>query len=988
MAVVIRHLPLSILLRCLTLFLFGLGGFVARAEEDRLMENIEYVSVNNHAAIKINFSDLISYTRHFPAARGNTLEVHLRLRNDGVEPVDHADREVLLAPISKAIPLIGVTQESSDNDNPVLVIRFSQAVDFDVKVAQDSRGLLINLPNIPFSDSPSGLAAPKRLLTLSDIDPTPELTDVDPAIAINKAAKLMEDGRAALNSGDRIKAQNLFSAVLNMPDHPFRDEAEQLLKASKTKAASQPDRAPRAAKNTVPKLAEDPQVLLEQGKAAIRSEDYPAAEAILSKLLQTPGHELTAEAERFLAIAREGAMLSSVESGDATSAKPASETPPPAAIGSGLPETIDSLPDGSASEKLPSPPVININSNDPAELMEIGSNALRENHIEEAVRIFTRVLELPPHPFTAEAERLLLVAKNAFKQNKAADLRDPVIGDPETLDDVIRLMDQGRLALTEEDNNRAIVIFDKIISLPEHPHLQEARELLGLARQRNGQLAQAKIVYEDYLKIYKDGADADRVRQRLADMVNAESKPRRQLAGGGKATADTKFKIDSFGSIAQTYNFGVREVVEIVEGDSKLPEQQVRKTVREEDQSVLISFITANNRSRNDRFDIRSALSSTHQKNFLKEDNKDRLLINQMYVDFKDRSYGYSAKLGRQSGSTAGTLGRFDGLLAGVDILPKLRVNGAVGFPVDLSNKDSIDFDTVFVAGNVQFKDVLPNIDIIPYGSYQSVEAGITDRAAIGEEVRFFHPKGNLFQLLDYDVIYNALNVFFVQGQWNLLESTSLYSSFDYRASPLLTTRNALINRTGVTTLTQLLETVSEAEVRASAKKQTGSALAAVFGANYMFSEKIQVSGDFNWASQTYSDGTLESSPTLKATEDAYTYTARLTTSGIVADAEITIFAFAFADAATSNDTSFTVQNRAPFGEGWRIDSELRLNWRSDTTGQNLARLRPALKLVYDWKRLLNLEAEIGTEISTYSGNTTNEDGARIFGSLGYRLTF
>lgn len=972
LAAVMRPLPRSLLWFCLAIFLSSWIGAAAYAEEDRLMENIEYLGVDNQAVIKINFSDLVTYTKHFPTARGNTIEVHLRLRKvDGVEPVDHADREVILAPISKTIPLIGVTQESSDNDNPILVIRFSQVVDYEVKITPDARGLFIRLPGIAFSDAE--FVTPKRLLNLSDAESAVKLPDVDPGVVLGKATALMEQGRVAFNAEDYLKAQRLFSEVLNMPDHPFRNEAEKLFSEATKKIPSEPrTRQAATRKKATPPLAQDPQVLLEQGKAAIRSEDYAAAETILNSLVKLPGHELGAEVERLLAIAREGAMLSTISSGKVRSEPAKTDSP----------DTVN-------SEKATDQPAVEINSNDPAVLMEMGSTALRENRVEEATRLFTRVLELPPHAFSAEAERLLLIAKTAFTKN-SADLRDPVVGDPETLEDVVRLMDQGRLAMTEEDNNRAIVIFSKIISLPEHPHLQEAHELLGLSRQRNGQLAQAKIIYENYLKIYKEGPDSERVRQRLADMVNAESKPKRQLAGGSKAerAEDTKFKIDTFGSIAQTYNFGVREVVTVTEGDSNLPEQQVRKTTTEEDQSVLISFITANNRARNNRFDIRSAFSGTHQKNFLKDDNKDRLLINQMYVDFKDRSFGYAAKLGRQSGSTAGTLGRFDGLLAGVDVLPKLRVNGAVGFPVDLSNKDSIDFNTLFGALNLQFKDVFPNVDIIPYGSYQSVEAGITDRVALGEEIRFFHPKGNLFQLLDYDVMHGSLNVFFVQGQWSLLDSTSLYSSLDYRASPLLTTRNALINRTGVTSLSQLLETETEAEMRALAKKQTGSATAAVVGANYMHSEKIQLSGDFNWASQTYSDGTLESSPTLKATEDAYTYTARLTTSGIVADAEITIFAFAFAQAATSNDTSLTIQNRAPFGEGWRIDSELRLNWRSDITGQDLTRLRPALKLVYDWKRLLNLEAEIGTEISSYSGNTSNEDGARIFGSLGYRLTF
>ena len=54
---------------------------------------------------------------------------------------------------------------------------------------------------------------------------------------------------------------------------------------------------------------------------------------------------------------------------------------------------------------------------------------------------------------------------------------------------------------------------------------KEAQEYLGLARERNGQLAHAKAEYRIYLAKYPEGEDAQRVRQRLDALVTAYQAP-------------------------------------------------------------------------------------------------------------------------------------------------------------------------------------------------------------------------------------------------------------------------------------------------------------------------------------------------------------------------------------------------------------------------------------------------------------------------------
>jgi hypothetical protein len=332
-------------------------------------------------------------------------------------------------------------------------------------------------------------------------------------------------------------------------------------------------------------------------------------------------------------------------------------------------------------------------------------------------------------------------------------------------------------------------------------------------------------------------------------------------------------------------------------------------------------------------------------------------------------------------------LGRFDGLHVGYDLSPKVHLNAVTGFPVDLSNKDEIQTETVFFGLNTEFEDVIKNLDLIPYATVQQSE-GLLDRAAIGGEVRFFDRRGNIFNLTDYDVSYQSLNIFLLHGQLNLSRTSSLYFNLDYRNSPLIFTRNALINQTGVTRLEQLEEDFTEDEIRQQAEDRTGKSSIVTLGGSHSFTEDVQLSGDLTWTQQEYSTQTVSSSPGLAATEDSLLYNLRMTTTGIIGVRDITIFGFGYTDAETYDNTAFTFQNRAPFGTGWQFGSRLRVDLRSDTNGQELQRLRPSVTLNYRWKRSLNIDAEVGVEVSDYSGETNNQDTKRTFGNIGYRWMF
>src|SRR5581483_4278114 len=89
-----------------------------------------------------------------------------------------------------------------------------------------------------------------------------------------------------------------------------------------------------------------------------------------------------------------------------------------------------------------------------------------------------------------------------------------------------KVLEAARQALHAHRYPEAVQMLTKLQRQPEFPERAEAQELLGLTRERSGEIAQAKAEYEEYLRRYPNGSAADRVRTRLRILRSATVVPR------------------------------------------------------------------------------------------------------------------------------------------------------------------------------------------------------------------------------------------------------------------------------------------------------------------------------------------------------------------------------------------------------------------------------------------------------------------------------
>ncbi len=552
---------------------------------------------------------------------------------------------------------------------------------------------------------------------------------------------------------------------------------------------------------------------------------------------------------------------------------------------------------------------------------------------------------------------------------------------PAAGDRLSAMMQAGRDAMTTGEYANAVQLFTAILESPFNEYTQEAQELLGLARERNGQFAHAKAEYEEYLRHYPEGEDADRVRQRLAGVLTARPSER-EIAAGEAAQEQPAAKKpavwDWFGSLSQQY---LRD--ETVVAEDAAAEQT--------NNSLFSTWFNLTGRRRGPDYDFRTQINLQHDHDLEAEVDPDQHSFSDLYAEVTQKSSRASLRFGRQRQNGTGTLGRFDGLTFTYPTSELVTLNAVWGHPVDLNDKGSVQNDISFLGVSA---NIVPSGSNWNYNAFliQQEREGLLDRRAVGGEVRYFSPDKSLFTLVDYDTSYSELNIFLTQGNWNLSDRTSLYATLDYRLSPLLTTGNAIINQTiaglPVTTLSELQGLYTEDEIRQFALDRSAPTSTITLGGSHRVREDLQINLDLT-ATRTDATPASGTSPATEATDTEYYYSLQFVANDYWTAGDTAIFGLRYGDATTSNQFSFNIDVRRPLSSQWRLNSRLLLDYRAQSnTEDTTLRIKPSVRAEYRGWKSGQLEFEMGLDwLREDDGTTTNDTTGYNF-LMGYRWDF
>jgi tetratricopeptide (TPR) repeat protein len=516
-----------------------------------------------------------------------------------------------------------------------------------------------------------------------------------------------------------------------------------------------------------------------------------------------------------------------------------------------------------------------------------------------------------------------------------------------------RLMERARQALITGDNPTAIRAYSSVVQSNDPEYLASALEYLGVARERNNQLAHAKAEYEEFLRRYPEGEASARVRQRLEGLLTARMAPKEALKDTGMATPRNRW--DVYGSLTQFY---------------RGQESKFGAGTESTYDSALDTTFNVTARQRAEAYNLRTEFSGSHYKPLAGPDDASKGRIYTLSAEATQKQGEYSVKAGRQSVHSGGIYGRFDGVHYTRRLTGQDSLGVTAGYLVDYSVTNSLNRDRRFAGAQygMASRDKVWNTRL--YAVEQS-NHGLTDRRAVGADTQYFKDGNSLYAIADYDVYFRALNQATLMTTWLLPGKSSVGLTADYRKSPLLTVNNAVIGQAA--TLAGLKSLYSENQLKQLALDRTTGYRAFSLSYSQPAGERFQFSADLS-ASRfggTPASGGVDATPE-QGTE--YYFSAQVVGNNLFAQEDISIAGLRFSDSDTSTATTLSLSSRLPIRPSWRFNPKLVLELRDNSNGSERKMARTSMIIDYRVRKSLLMQIEANYDRSqTKTGGVTDE---------------
>lgn len=557
-------------------------------------------------------------------------------------------------------------------------------------------------------------------------------------------------------------------------------------------------------------------------------------------------------------------------------------------------------------------------------------------------------------------------------------------------------------ALQSNQIDTSIEALNKVLNLPPNVLTQAAQELMGEAREKNGEFAKARAEYELYLKLYPKAADLKQVQARIANLPKDDAPKQVVVVPTDAAQKAEEEKLQLTGGISQNYYKGVTHSDTFATDGINAP---TITSFSGTDQSMLLTSLDLTARKRTESLDTRFVLREFNRINFLPNQPED-YRWNAVYFEQSARDRKFMYRLGRQSGSTGGTPGRFDGVAGGYSISPMWRLNAAVGKPVEyVSAGGNLQDEKRFYSGSIDLTR-LPDqwsgsaYGVIQYvGGYRSKVGGYRERSALGLEAHYFANQSNYMTQMEFDTIYHKVNLATFQGNWTKESGENYYMVVDHRRSPPL-----YLNLTG-----QFSQSAKEVlnsgkitiqELRANAIALSPISNMVSVGMSRPFTSKLRMASDFrvsNTAGQgAYTTTSLTTGRAIQegsaGTGNQYALSMQAIGNNLFFENDLGIASASLTSTGTTKGQSLAFSQVQTFKQKWRLDEALQLFRQSSSDGTRQTQIRPSLTLNYRFTDTMNVSAEAGLEqyhTSNSALNATSDDKTRRkYFYFGYRWDF
>lgn len=563
------------------------------------------------------------------------------------------------------------------------------------------------------------------------------------------------------------------------------------------------------------------------------------------------------------------------------------------------------------------------------------------------------------------------------------------------------LLANAQDALSQGNHAAAIDPLNELLNLPPNRQTQLAQELIGQARARSGDVARARIEFETYLQLYPQGDGSNRVRRELTALPAPAPAA---VAARPKAPTETTVT----GSVAMTYYGGNGQVRSQAFTDSQVagvPQVAGEANLNDDKASQLLNDVDLTWRRRDADTDMRFVVRDAYTADFERSD-KSRNRLSSLYFDYKSLAGGYGARLGRQSPTGGGVMGRYDGASAYYLVQPKIKLGAVAGVPSD----KYFDSKRWFLGGSVDFDGLVPNLGVGLYSIQQMID-GYRDRQAVGLELRYFKGGVSIFSQFDYDTLVKGLNIATVQGTLIMEDATVFNALYDRRALTMLSLGNA-ITFADIANPNQIFTRIQDKlagpppttveALREQIRQTTPYVTQGQIGMTKPVDKTWQVGASL----QLTNVGAIPPVPNLvgfetgrPATGNVYTLSAQLIGLNLYSSRDTHVFSTSAISSANLDGVLLSYNLSSVLADVWQLEPSLQYYRDRTPQGATSQRWTPGVRVTYRGFQRWAIESSITYELGKASRVgpdpidptltvTTKESSNRVNYSLGARYEF
>ncbi len=569
-----------------------------------------------------------------------------------------------------------------------------------------------------------------------------------------------------------------------------------------------------------------------------------------------------------------------------------------------------------------------------------------------------------------ETSQLMAVDRAGVPSAAALGPTDAALPDAERS----RILREARAALAKRQFPDSVALLTRLLRQPEYPERAEVQELMGLVRERAGDLAHAKAEYQEYLRRYPNGPAAGRVRDRLTLLATAAAATPSAGAFGG-APAPSRWSIA--GSSALTYLYGQDQ---LSSGGTTTSSTSLNAALIYGDLLV---------RERGARYDFTARVDAGYTANLVANTGGSQDRTTAAYVELTDRQLGLTGRAGRQSLATIGAIGLFDGLYVGYQLSPKVSLSVAGGLPAYSSYSA--------VSGRQEFGTV--SAEFGPYRQawifdgylFDEVSGGATDRRALGLQVRYSRPGRSAVFLTDYDISLAQLNSATLIGNISIPGHWVLGFDADHRRSPLLLLSNALIGQSAPDLATLQTE-FTPSQIRQLALDRTSTSDALTLSVSRPIGQRWQVLADISALELggTPASGGVAATPATGWDRNA---SIQLSGSSLLQASDLHFFGLRYDSSPSSRSLTASWDARFVLAGAWRLGPRISVEQVEDPELGGTQRLfLPEVR--GDWTGRHSVFELVGgyqiqqQQTQTGAGASSTQDARHLYASVAYRLRF